>query len=222
MIFKFWIFFSDVLDYVEEEYNGLKCYDCGVFFTSEYFLNKHLLHHIKQPIVILEKFKEPRIKITLKNKNNTFEIVNNKSSTLEDHEENLATVEELSETTAKETENETNELAETDNLEKTFDEFGETEYEEITEANVNFSPNFANGEDTQNDENSPSEMLTENPSTQEYGSIPGAEPTPPPEPSPEYPKIRIKTTGLLKEPLTITEITDDNPEGNNHAPGKIF
>lgn len=51
----------------------------------------------------------------------------------------------------------------------------------------------------------------------EYGSIPGAEPTPPPEPSPDYPKIRIKTTGLLKEPeggLTITEITDDNPDGD--------
>lgn len=54
--------------------------------------------------------------------------------------------------------------------------------------------------------------------TSDYGSIPGAEPTPPPEPSQDYPKIRIKTTGLLKEPsresLTITEITDDNPEGD--------
>lgn len=51
----------------------------------------------------------------------------------------------------------------------------------------------------------------------EYGSIPGAEPTPPPDPSPDYPKIRIKTTGLLKDPeegLTITEITDDNPDGD--------
>lgn len=52
--------------------------------------------------------------------------------------------------------------------------------------------------------------------TSDYGSIPGAEPTPPPEPTVEYPKIRIKTTGLLKEPtsLTITEITDDNPNGD--------
>lgn len=51
------------------------------------------------------------------------------------------------------------------------------------------------------------------------GDIPGAEPTPPPEPSPDniYPKIRIKTTGLLKEPLTITEITDDNPNGDSHS-----
>lgn len=53
-----------------------------------------------------------------------------------------------------------------------------------------------------------------------YGSIPGAEPTPPPEPSPtEYPKIKIKTTGLFKDPepqqgCTITEITDDNPNGD--------
>ncbi|XP_057653610.1 uncharacterized protein LOC130892283 isoform X6 [Diorhabda carinulata] len=53
-------------------------------------------------------------------------------------------------------------------------------------------------------------------STSDYGSIPGAEPTPPPEPAAvEYPKIRIKTTGLLKEPLTITEITDDNPKGES-------
>ncbi|CAG9764735.1 unnamed protein product [Ceutorhynchus assimilis] len=63
-----------------------------------------------------------------------------------------------------------------------------------------------------------------------YGGIPGAEPTPPPEPSPtgstEYPKIKIKTTGLFKDPeprgCTITEITDDNPTGessqNNSAP----
>ncbi|XP_044745399.1 transcription factor SFL2-like [Coccinella septempunctata] len=54
-----------------------------------------------------------------------------------------------------------------------------------------------------------------------YETIPGAEPTPPPDPSPDsYPKIRIKTTGLLKDPIestcTITEITDDNPNGNSH------
>lgn len=54
-----------------------------------------------------------------------------------------------------------------------------------------------------------------------YETIPGAEPTPPPDPSPDsYPKIRIKTTGLLKDPIestcTITEITDDNPNGNPH------
>lgn len=49
-----------------------------------------------------------------------------------------------------------------------------------------------------------------------YGGIPGAEPTPPPEPSPtEYPKIKIKTTGLFKDPeppsgCTITEITESD------------
>lgn len=54
-------------------------------------------------------------------------------------------------------------------------------------------------------------------SVSDYGGIPGAEPTPPPDPSPDYPKIRIKTTGLLKDPeegLTITEITDENPDGD--------
>lgn len=60
--------------------------------------------------------------------------------------------------------------------------------------------------------------------TSDYGSIPGAEPTPPPEPTVEYPKIRIKTTGLLKEPtsLTITEITDDNPNGDPSFTGDPF
>ncbi|KAH1000576.1 hypothetical protein HUJ04_012885, partial [Dendroctonus ponderosae] len=56
-----------------------------------------------------------------------------------------------------------------------------------------------------------------------YGGIPGAQPTPPPEPSPtgvsEYPKIKIKTTGLFKDPeprsgCTITEITEsDSSDG---------
>lgn len=50
--------------------------------------------------------------------------------------------------------------------------------------------------------------------TEEFVSVPGAEPTPPPDASPEatteYPKIRIKS-GLLKERLTITEILDDKP-----------
>ncbi|CAH1116640.1 unnamed protein product [Phaedon cochleariae] len=55
-----------------------------------------------------------------------------------------------------------------------------------------------------------------NSNASEYGGVPGAEPTPPPEPTIDYPKIRIKTTGLLKEQtsLTITEITDDNPDGD--------
>ncbi|KAJ8925827.1 hypothetical protein NQ315_009678 [Exocentrus adspersus] len=79
---------------------------------------------------------------------------------------------------------------------------------EDEEARVSFSPNFASV-----DFNSPANSETES-NASEYGSIPGAEPTPPPEPSPDYPKIRIKTTGLLKEPLTITEITDDNPDGD--------
>lgn len=65
---------------------------------------------------------------------------------------------------------------------------------------------------TENEEQSGSDMIN-TPDTEqageEYGNIPGAEPTPPPEPSPEYPKIRIKTTGLLKEGVTITEITDE-------------
>ncbi|KAL1500764.1 hypothetical protein ABEB36_006209 [Hypothenemus hampei] len=59
-------------------------------------------------------------------------------------------------------------------------------------------------------------------SSPSYGNIPGGEPTPPPEPSPtgstEYPKIKIKTTGLFKDPkppsCTISEIISDDTTTN--------
>ncbi|KAL3287765.1 hypothetical protein HHI36_002227 [Cryptolaemus montrouzieri] len=73
-------------------------------------------------------------------------------------------------------------------------------------------------DESEHSQTSPS--LNKSVSNNNYDTIPGAEPTPPPDPSPEsYPKIRIKTTGLLKDPIesscTITEITDDNPNGDN-------
>lgn len=96
---------------------------------------------------------------------------------------------------------------------------------EADEANINFSPNYINGVESPNENSNSSTMnpnegegdqaLQEN---EEYHSIPGAEPTPPPEPSPEYPKIRIKTTGLLRESLTITEITKDNADRESTQP----
>lgn len=80
------------------------------------------------------------------------------------------------------------------------------------ETNVNFSPNYVEGceEPLNNEEKNESGVDT--------GGIPGTEPTPPPEPVTEYPKIRIKT-GLLKESLTITEIANDNPNGSYDRPG---
>ncbi|XP_050311580.1 uncharacterized protein LOC126747130 isoform X7 [Anthonomus grandis grandis] len=128
--------------------------------------------------------------------------------------------------------------------------------------NVNFSPNLAeviggafladydtspvNFGDDQDPKKPEGEQKNDNTATLDgfgsgnhanspaYGSIPGAEPTPPPEPSPtcatEYPKLKVKTTGLFKDPepptntgCTITEITDDNPNGepnyNPYFPG---
>lgn len=177
-------------------------------------MNDHLLHHIKQPVVILNRYKIP-LKITLKNKNNSFEIINSPQSlvsscspqNLNNNEENLA-----------------------ENIEGIKDGVSE----KTEEAKVSFSPNYVEGYDanspfvtSENSNSSGNNLQTESAETdgnQEYANIPGAEPTPPPElsPSPEYPKIRIKTTGLLKESLTITEITDDNPNGDIRCPGKLM
>lgn len=162
------------------------------------------MQHVKQPVVILTPLKNPPIKITLKSTSkDSFEVVASPVtspllspsplSKLEDHEQEQH--EEEAEIT-----------------------------KETDDTNCSFSPNYVNGIDspTVHSENSspnaimnPGEgdcdqIVQEN---EEYSNIPGAEPTPPPEPSPEYPKIRIKTTGLLRESLTITEITDDNPIG---------
>ncbi|KYB26844.1 titin isoform X1 [Tribolium castaneum] len=175
-----------------DDLNPLRCWDCNINFTSKHFLYDHLFHHIKQPQVQLTRVQLPPLKITLKSKTgNSFEIVTSPiNSPLSS--DNLAELEE-----------------EKSESQETHDE--ETEEQE-EETNVNFSPTFAEVNIPASPANSDKidEVMGDG---SECGSIPGAEPTPPPEPSADYPKIRIKTTGLLKEPLTITEITDDNPEG---------
>ncbi|KAF2895471.1 hypothetical protein ILUMI_10704 [Ignelater luminosus] len=98
--------------------------------------------------------------------------------------------------------------------------------ESVDIASVSFSPNYAN--EVLGNSPAITEESHSNVETSPLGSdglscdIPSAEPTPPPESpsSTEYPKIRIKTTGLLKESLTITEITDDNPEGE-YRPAEV-
>lgn len=166
-------------------------------------------------MVILERFKAPSIKLKLKNRNNSFEIVNSPSHTKSPSN--------LEETESNQQEGEAG-LAE--GCENAQDETG-AEFEEPEETNVRFSPNYVDGlegcaTDSPNINEENSEGMVENQSEQDYGNIPGAEPTPPPEPSPEYPKIRIKTTGLLKESLTITEITDDTPVDGLPSSGKHF
>ncbi|XP_044264828.1 pollen-specific leucine-rich repeat extensin-like protein 1 isoform X3 [Tribolium madens] len=176
-----------------DDLNPLRCWDCNINFTSRHFLYGHLFHHIKQPQVQLTRVQLPPLKITLKSKTgNSFEIVTSPSNS-PSTTDNLAEFEE-----------EKGESHEEDRIEE------ESEQEE---ANVSFSPNFAEVNVAASPANSDSPKIEEIMGEgSECGSIPGAEPTPPPEPSGDYPKIRIKTTGLLKEPLTITEITDDNPE----------
>ncbi|KRT84692.1 zinc finger protein [Oryctes borbonicus] len=206
-----------------EEPESLTCWDCNVNFTSEYYLNNHLLFHIKQPWVSLTRIQEPPIKITLKStRDNSFEIVSSpkdsnspgvtKSSGLADQEEILPDT--------RETEEEVDQQEQDTGEEETLAEGTEIDGEASDidgSAHVTFSPNFV-GENgiNSNGSTSPEDSSAENKDdtgSSDYGNIPGAEPTPPPEPSPEFPKIRIKT-GLLKESLTITEITDDNPNGD--------
>lgn len=162
----------------------------------------------------------PPLKLTLKSTTpNSFEVINSPSC-----EEfltfNLAELEELglfegAEQVANEEPHDDDEDEDDDMIDHYH------EQQEDPDLNVNFSPSFASvdvgasspvNSDCSNGGTKTGEDVVGEGS--ECGSIPGAEPTPPPEPSPDYPKIRIKTTGLLKEPLTITEITDDNPDGD--------
>lgn len=195
----------------DQDTESLSCLECNVDFIDRYSLNQHLLFHIKQPVVILTPLKTPPIRITLKSTSkDSFEVVSSPLSspiTSPTHCTKLAEQEQEQE--------QHDETTEGDNT------------QDAEEANIAFSPNYMNGVEspTVNSENSNSStmnpMEAEDEQTtnevegdeEDYSNIPGAEPTPPPEPSPEYPKIRIKTTGLLRESLTITEITDDNPEG---------
>ncbi|XP_063907981.1 protein piccolo-like isoform X1 [Zophobas morio] len=196
-----------------EDLDPLRCWDCNVNFTSKHYLYDHLFHHIKQPQVSLTRVQLPPLKITLKNKaGNSFEIINSPTGDrspiqLSESADNLAENEEGGQ-------------------EESHEEEVEQPEEPDEDANVNFSPNFA---EVNVPESSPADSDSSISGAKidevggdgsECGSIPGAEPTPPPEPSPDYPKIRIKTTGLLKEPLTITEITDDNPDGDADMGGE--
>ncbi|KAK9737118.1 FKBP-type peptidyl-prolyl cis-trans isomerase [Popillia japonica] len=205
----------------DDEPSSLTCWDCNVNFTSEYYLNNHLLFHIKQPWVSLTRVQEPPIRIVLKStRDNSFEIIsslkdtdfigeNTKSDGLENQEETLTDPTEKEGEETQEFEAGAGEiLAEGTEIDGDASDFDGP-------ARVTFSPGFVGENGTNsNDSGSPNDSSSENKDeVNDNGTIPGAEPTPPPEPSPEFPKIRIKT-GLLKEPLTITEITDDNPNGD--------
>lgn len=174
-----------------------------------------MLFHIKQPVVILTPLKTPPIKITLKSTSkDNFEVVSTSPGTppLLSPTDSLKVAEQEPETQQQH-------------------EKEEESVQESEETNISFSPDCMNGVESPaaHSENSNSSM-NNNPvvegeqgsteSGEEY-NIPGAEPTPPPEPSPEYPKIRIKTTGLLRESLTITEITDENSDGVPNQPEMV-
>ncbi|XP_072387679.1 uncharacterized protein [Diabrotica undecimpunctata] len=230
--------------YSEEDFVSLRCNDCCVNFTSKHYLYAHLFHHIRQPSIVLERIQLPPLKITLKSKSdNSFEIVSSpqrqspklSNSDTEDKSpaSNLAVIKE---------EIESEDLPQPEHAQKPVLQPAPSKTPEQTADDdmiieepgddLVLSPSFAAVEElirgasptasdsgftsaTTTTDGIPTGSSNSESNTSDYGSVPGAEPTPPPEPTPvEYPKIRIKTTGLLKEPLTITEITDDNPNGD--------
>lgn len=211
----------------DDEFGPLRCWDCNVNFTEKHYLYSHLYHHIKQPYVILERTLLQPLKITLKNKSGkNFEVIN---SSLHPSSSSIGSPSQCASKSAfnlAETKEESESVEGGVGDEEAAEEDNKLEDAEDEEGRISFSPNFAGvdvNSPTNSDSSNAAEKTTDSianssstgeSNASEYGSIPGAEPTPPPEPSPDYPKIRIKTTGLLKEPLTITEITDDNPDGD--------
>ncbi|KAK5647321.1 hypothetical protein RI129_002213 [Pyrocoelia pectoralis] len=206
---------------------SLRCYDCNVNFTSEHYLLRHLIHHIKQPSVLISKLSQAPIKITIKSKkDNNFEIINSPTSTTSYlfNSEYLADESQVSTGTDNSEQNTVDSgTFSADNLEEhneMLDEMLEgTNLEDAVK--INFSPSFADdmidnasppvSSETSDMNLTPSPIITE---------IEDEQKPPSESPSPNgYPKIRIKT-GLLKEPLTITEITDDNPTGE-YRPSEI-
>ncbi|CAH0551198.1 unnamed protein product [Brassicogethes aeneus] len=209
-------------DDFDDDLVPLRCWDCNINFTAREYLYKHLIHHVRQPYVNIERLQLPPLKITLKTRgDNNFEIVHSPPTATPPHaagdlDEDKAEAKLALGGLSAETQSIKEELKEPENDE--------------CETNVRFSPNFvavpqeadspasspASNSGTDKDSSSSATDPIAGAETPEYGNVPGAEPTPPPEPSPDYPKIRIKTTGLLKEPqgCTITEITDDNPNGD--------
>uniref|UniRef100_A0AAR5QJ63 C2H2-type domain-containing protein n=1 Tax=Dendroctonus ponderosae TaxID=77166 RepID=A0AAR5QJ63_DENPD len=284
--------YFDDLDVFEEaeldsdsDEEPLRCLDCNLLFVSKNYLYRHLLNHIKQPYVKLEKvqLRNPPLRITFKNRTgHRFEIVSPRqsplsldtgyqSSSLEETPRNQGREDFYDPQVGEETENYEDEHEEGSIEGFDEDDLVDTEqtrpeenrsFEDLegssgnspanpelaeVRGSHNFSPNlaeviggaFLTDLDSPFDEHSPERTQsgegTENAANVEalssegqtiaphYGGIPGAQPTPPPEPSPtgvsEYPKIKIKTTGLFKDPeprsgCTITEITEsDSSDG---------
>ncbi|XP_031328551.1 fibrous sheath CABYR-binding protein-like isoform X2 [Photinus pyralis] len=207
--------------------NSLRCYDCNVNFTSEHYLLRHLIHHIRQPTVLLSKLSPAPIKITIKSKkNNNFEIINSPTETPSYlfNSEYLAEESQISTGTDNSEQNtEDSGTFSAENLEEHNEMLDEMlESANLDEAvKISFSPNFAAdimdsgsppvSSEAHDMDLTPTPIITE---AEDEQKPPNESPSPT-----EYPKIRIKT-GLLKEPLTITEITDDNPNGE-YRPSEI-
>lgn len=182
----------------------LKCQECDVNFVDRHSLYQHLLFHIKQPVVILTPLKNPPIRLTLKSTSkDSFEVVSSPVTS--------PLISPLQYPNLEDQEEEQHENTETENTQETERCYvNGVESPAVHSENSNSSTMNAVAEEC----NQVSKGIEE----EEYSNIPGAEPTPPPEPSPDYPKIRIKTTGLLRESVTITEITNDNPDGEPNRP----
>lgn len=177
---------AETVDGVSEapalDVDPLHCWDCNVSFTTRRYLHDHLLHHIKQPRVVLERVKVPPLKITIKaTDSNNFEIVQSPNGNVAETETAGRREPEGDEAATESTEGQsegTDGVAERDE-----------EVAEKNESDGSFCLEYelSEGEGEKGD------------------VVPGGEPTPPPET--ELPKIRIKTTGLLKDVAVVGDET---------------
>lgn len=217
----------------EKEEGSYRCYDCNVNFTSESYLLGHLLHHIKQPAVLIRRLQQAPIRITFKSKSdNNFEIINSPTNITN----YMFTSEYLAEESQISTGTDNSEVNtidsgtfSTENLEEHHEMLDEMlEHSDLeNRSKISFSPEFemmgnevsSNTIDEQEKTASPPSTITDlNGDNQQLER----ETSPSQSSSPtDYPKIRIKTTGLLKERLTITEITEDNPTGEYRGPDVV-
>nr|CAI5825545.1 unnamed protein product [Callosobruchus analis] len=221
---------NGILCHTDDDYAPLRCWDCNVNFTEKHYLYKHLFHHIRQPYVVLERCQLPPLKITVKKTDGAgkkFEIIKDKSGREGDYSDSGVATDALSTS------------CDTDVLAGSGCDFldtGSTTSAAATGSSGGESPDQLTataGTDVTAQTARDGGAAFEGGGTTGGGVVENASPSPlPPRssatPSPlvqtppadaptTYPKIRIKTTGLLKESsqsLTITEITDDNPDGD--------
>ncbi|XP_065167073.1 serine/arginine repetitive matrix protein 1-like isoform X1 [Atheta coriaria] len=185
---------------------GTNCLDCDINFTSEEYLIEHLLrHHIKQPKVILERHTDKPIKLRIKgSKGEGFRIVTGKSPA---HPKSKTSVNGIVENEKEPTNFETSEVS-SDAADAVNTDANLTA-EEVPQQDAMQNIDFQDTEEVVASDEKITYGMTEN--------VPGGEPTPPPDnPTPEIPKIRIKTGLLATDPNPGHELIEEV-----HTPGTL-